>query len=99
MFAVDIVLMAENEKELNRLVDKVRDYCTEWRLEVNVEKKKVMVVSKDGKKNARIRFGQEDLECVKEYTYLGTMFIADGRWGNEIERRIQAGRIALSRVI
>jgi uncharacterized protein (DUF849 family) len=87
MFADDMVLMAASEEELNRLVDKVRDYCTEWKLEVNVKKTKVMVVSKDEQKNARIRFGQEDLECVKEYTYLGTVFTADGKWGNEITSR------------
>ena len=48
MFADDMVLLAEGEEELQRMMDRVKEYCDKWRLEVNVSKTKVMVVSKDG---------------------------------------------------
>ena len=47
LFADDMVLV-ENEVELGHLVDKVKQYCGKWKLEVNVNKTKVVVVSKDG---------------------------------------------------
>jgi hypothetical protein len=95
LFADDMVLMADGVEELERLVRKVKEYCESWHLEVNVGKTKVMVVSKDGTEVAQVRYGQEELECVSKYPYLGTLFTADGRWEMEVERRRQAGRAAL----
>src|SRR5829696_7888890 len=67
-------------------------------LGVNVDKTKVMITSKDGDKTAKVVYGQSALECVKTYTYLGTVFSADGKWEEEIERRIRAGRAALGTI-
>jgi hypothetical protein len=64
LFADDMVLMADGEEELERMVRKVKKYCEEWRLEVNVSKIKVMVVSKDGEKVAKVKYGEEEMECV-----------------------------------
>ena len=98
MFADDMVLSAENEPELSVLVAKVKEFCYEWRLEVNVEKTKVMVVSKDGVEKAKVRYGQSEMECVEKFSYLGTIFSSDGKWKREVERRVQVGRAALSSV-
>src|SRR5271155_1128704 len=43
-------------------------------------------------------YGQSELECVSKYCYLGMVFSADGRWKLEVDRRVQAGRAALSSV-
>jgi hypothetical protein len=95
LFADDMVLLAESEEELEKMVGKVKEYCEEWRLQVNVSKTKVMVVSKDGEKVASVRYRDEELECVKQYVYLGTLFSSNGKWEAEIERRRQIGRAAL----
>ena len=80
------------------MVDRVKEYCDKWRLEVNVSKTKVMVVSKDGMERATVKYGSWVLECVGRYPYLGTLFSADGKWELEVNRRIQAGRGALSKL-
>jgi hypothetical protein len=72
------------------MVRKVKEYCEEWRLEVNVSKTKVMVVSKDGEKVAKVKYGEEELECVNQYVYLGTVFSSNGKWEAEAERRQKA---------
>jgi hypothetical protein len=74
-----MVLMADGEEELERMVRKVKEYCEEWRLEVNVNKTKVMVVSKDGENVAKVKYGEEELECVNQYVYLGTVFSSNGK--------------------
>ena len=38
LFADDMVLMDESEEELKKLVERVADYCKEWRLGVNINK-------------------------------------------------------------
>jgi len=98
LFADDMVLLAESELELGVLVAKVKEFCDEWQLEVNVGKTKVLVVSKDGMEEAKVMYGHSELECVKKFSYLGIMFSSDGRWKKEVERRVQAGRAALSSV-
>src|SRR6266699_2688330 len=92
-----MVLVVNNE-ELGHLVDKDKQYCDKWKLEVNVNKTKVVVVSKDGREVAKVKYAQSDLECVSKYCYLGMVFSADGRWKLEVDRRVQAGRAALSAV-
>jgi hypothetical protein len=64
-----MVLMADGEEELEIRMREVKEYCEEWRLEVNVSKIKVMVVSK---------YGEEELEYVNQYVYSGTIFSSTG---------------------
>jgi GTP-dependent phosphoenolpyruvate carboxykinase len=64
LFADDMVLMGDGEEELERIVAKVKDYCEELRLEVNVSKSKEIVVSQNGEKVAKVKYGEEELECV-----------------------------------
>jgi hypothetical protein len=73
LFADDMVLMGDGEEELERIVAKVKDYCEELRLEVNVSKSKEIVVSQNGEKVAKVKYGEEELECVNLYVYLGTV--------------------------
>ena len=98
LFADDMVLVANNEEELQHLVEKVKVFCNKWLLEVNVNKTKVVVVSKDGKETAKVKYGQSELEYVPKYCYLGMLFSSDGKWKLEIDPRVQAGRAALSSV-
>ncbi len=98
LYPDDMVLVADNEVELGHLLEKVKEYCDNWQLEVNVSKTKVVVVSKDGYVVANVKYGQSELECVTKYYYLGMVFPADGKWKLEVVRRVQAGRAARSSV-
>src|SRR3981189_2287406 len=97
LFADDMVLVANNEVELGHLVDKVKQYCDKWQLEVNVNKTKVVLVSKDGSEVAKVKYGQSELECVSKYCYLGMVFSANSM-KLEVDRRVQAGREAVNNV-
>jgi hypothetical protein len=98
LFADDMVLIANSQVELSQLVAKVKEFCNKWHLEVNVSKTKVMVVSKDGREQAKVLYRQAELECVPKFSYLGMVFSADGKWKQEIDRMMQAGSAALSSV-
>jgi hypothetical protein len=55
LFTNDMVLMAEGEEELERMVRKVTKYSEEWTLDVNDSTTQVMVVCKNGEKVAKTR--------------------------------------------
>ena len=46
LYADDTVLMAESPEELRMLLDAFDDYCTIWKLKVNVDKTKIMIFSR-----------------------------------------------------
>src|SRR3981189_1773985 len=80
LFADDMILVANMEVELGNLVYKVKQYCDKWLLEVNVNKTKVVVVSKDGNEVAKVKYGEFEVECVSKNCCLGMLFSADVKW-------------------
>jgi len=45
-FADDTVLIAENEENLQKLLDAVQRHCKNFEMQINVQKTEVMVFSK-----------------------------------------------------
>ena len=78
-----------SEDGLRDLMTKVTEYCTQWQLDVNVKKTKVIVVSKEGKEKAKVKYGNDELDGVTELSYLGVIFASDGKWKKEVGRRLQ----------
>ena len=46
LYADDIVLMAESATDLQKLLDYFSDYTDTWKLQVNVDKSKIMIFSR-----------------------------------------------------
>ena len=42
LYADDIVLLAENEKDLQTLLNTTHEWCSKWKLNINIEKSKIM---------------------------------------------------------
>ena len=58
LYADDIVLLAENEKDL--LLDITQDWCYKWKMNINVEKSKIMHFRKNKKKQSNVNFSFGD---------------------------------------
>ena len=73
MYADDLVIMSLSIDDLQVQVNNLNEYCIEWGLEINKSKTKVMVYAKYGHKkpNKNIFIGNETLEWVTSYKYLG----------------------------
>lgn len=82
MFADDLVMMAESQEDLQSLTNVLSDWCGENELEVNVSKTKVMVVGKANK--AQVKLGDQRVEVVKVYKYLGLMLSRDLKWTEHV---------------
>ena len=82
-YADDLVLMAKGETVLQGMIDKLIETGRYYGMEMNVEKTKVMRISRQSSP-VTITIDQKQLENVKCFNYLGSMLTDDGRCSCEI---------------
>ena len=86
-YADDLVLMAKEQTVLQGMIDKLIETGRYYVMEMNVEKTKVMRISRQPSP-VTITIEQQQLENVKCFKYLDTMLTEDGRCTCEIKSRI-----------
>ena len=91
LYADDLVLCGESEESLSRLVEGFGRVCKRRGLKVNVDKSKVMVVSRENVQ-CRIMLDDEQLEQVSEFKYLGYVLDDRGTDDAECSRKVSSGR-------
>lgn len=97
-YADDAIVFADTQEGLQALMDKVVEVSKRYGLEMNVNKTKLLVVSKEQINNAHIKINNVRIERVKQYTYLGT--IINENWDNtqEIKCRIEKARAIFNKM-
>ena len=79
MYADDIVLLSTSSEGLQQRLDGVYRFCKDWCLDLNVSKTKILIFNKAGRLlKENLCFGDEYLECLRHYRYLGVYFSASG---------------------
>jgi hypothetical protein len=75
-FADDLVIVAKSEREVKEMMRNLGKYVMEKKMEVNVEKTKMMVFNKRKRKNEESDWKWEEskIERVSEFKYLGYTF-------------------------
>ncbi len=72
MFADDLVLISRSRFGLQRALNLTSEYCLCWRLEINIDKCKVMILSRGGRMYSdKFYINGLLLENVKSFCYLG----------------------------
>ena len=108
LFADDTVLLAESERQLQKVVDEFHKVCLRRKLKVNAGKSKVMVferremevcdfsmpyrVEVPAVRRCNIALGGEKMEEVSQFKYLGTVLGKHGEMEGEIQERVLRGR-------
>ena len=88
-YADDTVLIADNENELQEMLDTVVRESEKKGLSLNKKKTEVMVISKKNCTPAcNIVMNGTVLKQVHKFNYLGSLITSDGRCINEIKRRM-----------
>ena len=87
MYADDLVLISRSEVGLQGLTDKLCGYCKRRRMEVHIDKMKIIKFSGNGHYlchccKTTIFYGKKLIENVINYKYLGLVFSASGTWSN-----------------
>ena len=81
MFADDLALVTEKDKDMKRNVEVLNEVMTKWKMKIN----KVLVVQRGG---GTCHIDGVEVEGVQTAKYLGAMFNEEGSCDHEVENRI-----------
>ena len=96
MYADDAVLLAESPGDLQRSICAMKKYCVLWKLNVNVAKPKVVIFSREkSRKIPNFVLGENELEVVTHYTYLGLPFNYNGKFTTAKNKLYEKGKRAM----
>ena len=90
-YADELVIMAKEETVLQGMIDKLTEIGRCYGMEMNVEKKKVMRISRQPSP-VTIMIEQKQVENVECFKYLGSILTNDGRCTCEIKSRIDMAK-------
>ena len=88
-FADDIDALAEEEQELEALVESLDTTCTRYKMEISAEKTKLMTNSANGIQR-EIKVKGQKLATVTSFKYLGAVVSDDGSKPEVLSRIAQA---------
>ena len=88
-FADDIDALAEEEQELEALVESLDKTCTRYKMEISAEKTKLMTNSTNGIQR-EIKVKGQKLGNVTSFKYLGAVVSDDGSKPEVLSRTAQA---------
>ena len=73
LYADDMVLMADSENDLQKLLDILYNWCSKWRLSLNRDKTQIVHFrpSRRSMSNFVFLYGRDTLRTVPNYKYLG----------------------------
>jgi nitrite reductase/ring-hydroxylating ferredoxin subunit len=82
-------LQLRNFQKLQKL-HQLETFTAESEMSVNIKKTKVLVFNKAGRiKNIEIKFKEQNIACVQQYTYIGVVFAASGSFAAAKKRCMQ----------
>ena len=95
LFADDLVLVSKSVEGLQRLLNRLEEWCDCWCMEVNIAKTKVVVFKKNTKLavNERWYYKGALVEVVPEFKYLGLCLSYNGKWNKHITRAITSAKM------
>ena len=76
--ADDTVILAESAQDLQNALNVYNLYCQNWKLSINKSKTKVLIFSKGRRPNHSFKIGDDEIEIVSDYKYLGVLFGRSG---------------------
>jgi hypothetical protein len=95
-YADDLVLLAKEEMELQVMIDKPIEIGRCYEMEMNVEKTKVMRISRQPFP-VKLVIDQKKTKNVGSFKYLGSRLTNDGRCTCEIKSRIAMAKAAFNK--
>ncbi|KAK2574774.1 hypothetical protein KPH14_013003, partial [Odynerus spinipes] len=100
LFGDDLVIIGSNPMDLQEKTDTLFKYCQEKKLEVNIEKTKILECKRTNRKlsNRKIKYDGVEIEKVKSYTYLGIPFSQNGTFKMATEHFTSKTRMAIGSI-
>ena len=100
LYADDTIVLAESPNQLQAALNSVQRYCEKNSLKLNLTKTKVIVFSRGKIRNIpKFWYGEEQVEVVDDYIYLGVKINYNGSFTKAIEKQIDQARKAMFSLI
>ena len=86
-YADDLVILAENEADLQEAIQVLQEWCAQWQLIINSEKSNIMHFRRRNtpKTGFNFQLGEDSLEVVGRYRYLGLALDEFMEFGDAVE--------------
>ena len=97
-YADEKALIAENQKDLQNLLNVVKNESRKKGLDLNSKKTEVMVISKKTTPECNIFFDGTKLKQKQSFKYLGMLITQDGRSHSEVNTRIAQAKIVFQKM-
>ena len=97
-YADNTALIAENQKDLQNLLNVVKNESRKKGLDLNSKKTEVMVISRKTTPECNIFVDGTKLKQKKSFKYLGTLITRDGRSHSEVNTRIAQAKIVFQKM-
>ena len=100
MYADDIVILSEDINVLQKMIEKLEEYCEIWNMEVNLEKSAIMVFRNGGRLSSaeKWKYKGENVKIVSEYTYLGVIITPKLSFQKHLESRNSVAKSGMNAV-
>ena len=87
MYADDITIFADTVFDMQKKIDLLFEFCTNWGLTVNLDKTKMMVFRNGGYLKAieKRNYGDMNIEVTTYYAYLGMIFSSRLCWTKTLD--------------
>ena len=92
LYADDLFVLAENQRDLQRALDAIGAWGARWRFSFGIGPEKTAVlVGGSRSRDSRFSFQGLDGPVAAEYCYLGVVFQASRKWNKHTDRLVGKG--------
>ena len=95
LYADDTVLFSDYEVNLQQALSVFENYCKEWKLTVNTEKKIVIFGQGRRANTYQFKINMKEIEITKEYKYLGSLLGQSGSFLTSKKHIVEQGSKAM----
>lgn len=98
MYADDIVITAATVGDLQRNINALQKFCTQWKLQVNLQKSKIMVFRRGGRLRVSESWTYQNVpvEVVNSYKYLGITLTSGLSFETHLRDRAAAAKMSIA---
>lgn len=98
LYADDLVLLADSASQLQSMIDALHDYCHKWCLNINLTKSKVVVFRSGTRISSNLAwfYGNEQIEIVNEYKYLGINLTYNLSYKKHLDAKLVSAKTAIN---
>ena len=98
-YADDTVLLAEDERSLQEILNEVNNAGKLYNMKMNAKKTKSMIITrKEIKPSMNLTIDGTEIDQVTNFPYLGQKITEDGRCEEEIKRRINIAKTTFTKM-